>query len=136
MRILLDTNLWVSALLSERTRVRIERLLGNPFFEVLADAKLIAELEDVCSRPKIAKYLPPGRIAVFLQILQERLDFIVPVSQVRVCRDPDDDYLLAICMDGNADFLLTGDSDLLILSSFGQTRILTLTDFEKFLSGN
>lgn len=136
MRILLDTNLWVSALLSVAMRTRIGRLLANPNIEMLADAELFSELEEVCHRPKFARYISLEQVSVFLQILHKRVIIITPISEVQVCRDPDDDYLLAICLDGNADFLLTGDNDLLALSSFGNTRILTITEFETLFPEN
>ena len=131
MRILLDTNLWVSALLSETMRNRIGRIIADSRLEILADAELLAELERVCARPKFARLLSPVQVNGFIQILRDRLTFIETHSEVQVCRDPDDDYLLAICLDGQADFLLSGDNDLLTLRFFEKTRILALTEFEQ-----
>lgn len=130
MKILIDTNLWISAMLSERTRQRIFQIMANPEIEILADAKLLLELKTVVERPKFKHYFSPDFANKFFQTLRKRLDFIVPTSQIQICRDPKDDYLLAICRDGKVDFLLTGDSDLLSISPFENTRILTLTDFE------
>jgi uncharacterized protein len=123
MRILLDTNLWVSALLSTSMRNRIERIIADSRVEILADKELLAELENVCARPKLARLLSPVQVADFLQILRDRLTFVEIHSPVQVCRDPDDDYLLAICLDGQADYLLSGDNDLLTLRAFEKTRI-------------
>lgn len=133
MRILLDTNLWVSALLSETMRNRIGRIIADSRLEILADTELLAELERVCARPKFARLLSPVQVGGFIQILRDRLIFIETHSEVQVCRDPDDDYLLVICLDGEADYLVTGDNDLLSLHSFQKTRILTLTEFEQVL---
>lgn len=133
MRILLDTNLWISALLSAAMRNRIERVLADDRLEILANPELFAELEDVCSRPKFALRLQPTLITDFLQILKDRLTLVETHSQVQVCRDPGDNYLLAICLDGQAEFLLTGDDDLLVIQQFEKTRILTITEFEQTL---
>jgi len=133
MRILLDTNLWVSALISASMRGRIERIIGDDRLEILADPDLLAELEEVCSRPKFAQRLIPDYVAEFLQILRDRLSIVETHSQIQVCRDPNDNYLLAICLDGQAEFLLTGDDDLLVLQQFEKTRILTITEFEQTL---
>ncbi|MBV6440786.1 MAG: putative toxin-antitoxin system toxin component, PIN family [Haliscomenobacteraceae bacterium CHB4] len=133
MRILLDTNLWVAALISASMRNRIERIIADDRLDILADAELMAELEEVCARPKFAHLLSPAQIADFLQILHDRLTFIETKSQVQVCRDPDDDFLFAICLDGQAEYLLTGDNDLLALRAFEKTRILTITEFEQIL---
>ena len=54
----------------------------------------------------------------------------VPVpSKVTVCRDPKDNFLLSLAKDGNADYLLTGDADLLVLDVFKKTRICTIREF-------
>jgi uncharacterized protein len=131
MIILLDTNLWISALVGASMRVRIEKILADKNITILADSNLMEELIAVCKRPKFAKYLYPELVAVFLQILRERLTFIETHSKFQICRDPNDDYLLAICYDGEADYLLTGDNDLLIIQLFHKTQILTLSEFEK-----
>lgn len=135
MRIVIDTNLWISALISASTRGRLEFFLANAHFVILADSNLISELTEVAARPKFSRYVSADQIAVFLGILQERLYFIEANSIVQVCRDPNDDYLLAICKDGKADVLVTGDKDLLSLFKFEQTMILSLTGFEKLVIG-
>lgn len=56
---------------------------------------------------------------------------LVPVtSKVTVCRDPKDNFLLSLAKDGNADFLLTGDADLLVLEVFEKARICTIREFK------
>ena len=50
-------------------------------------------------------------------------------STVEICRDPKDDFLLSLCIDGNAHYLLTGDKDLLALIKFGETNIVTFSHF-------
>jgi len=131
--ILTDTNLWVASFISTSMRERIHRLISDENIIILADAELLEELADVFSRPKFSKIAGSELTTSFLQILKDRLTLIETISRFQVCRDPDDDYLLAICHDGKADYLLTGDNDLLSLTSFGQTRIVTLSDFERLL---
>jgi len=112
-------------------RERIGRIITDEHFEILADAELLAELEEVCTRPKFSHLLSTIQVADYLKILSSRLIIVEPTSIVQVCRDPDVDYLLAICLDGQAEFLLTGDKDLLSLRTFENTRILTITEFEE-----
>jgi uncharacterized protein len=59
-------------------------------------------------------------------------------SSTQVCRDIKDNFLLSLAKDGNADFLLTGDDDLLDIKLFENTRILTYNEFISVLtdSGN
>jgi len=131
MRIVLDTNLWVAALLGASMRERIRRIIADERFEILADAELLDELEEVCTRPKFSHLLSAIQIADYLKILSGRFTIVEPTSKIQVCRDPDDDYLLAICFDGEAEFLLTGYKDLLSLHTFERTRILTIPEFEE-----
>ena len=51
-------------------------------------------------------------------------------SVVTLYRDPKDNFLLALCQDGNADFLITGDQYLLVLQRFGSIRILSWAEAE------
>lgn len=133
MRIVIDTNLWVSALLSQTMRQRLEKLIENPDIVILGSPVLLAEIEAVAKRPKFARYFSAEMTAAFLDILRERLDIIFPTSQVKICRDPKDDFLLAIAKDGEADFLLSGDKDLLEIADFEETKIVSLTEFERKL---
>lgn len=135
MRILIDTNLWVRALISERTRERLALVIGNPEVQILGSQELIEEIRDVANRPRLKKFLTLKDVNQFLEILGQRLDLIAATSEVRVCRDPEDDYLLAICKDFSVDYLLTEDEDLLVLNPFGETRIIHWVDFEKLLLG-
>lgn len=57
------------------------------------------------------------------------IDLIKVKSIVKVCRDPRDNFLLALAKDGSADYILTGDKDLLDLVKFGKTQIKTISAF-------
>ena len=57
-------------------------------------------------------------------------DVVTPTDVPRVCRDPDDDEVLAIAVSGRADTLVTGDADLLALGAHQGFRILTVADFD------
>ena len=122
--------MWISSLISQQLRNRLEKILGNENAIILYSDQLFAELKDVVSRPKFQKYLTDIQITSFLQFLFHRLDKIEVYSQINICRDPNDDFILSLCKDGKADYLITGDADLLILSLFENTQILTLSSFE------
>jgi hypothetical protein len=133
MRILLDANIWVSGLISRSMRHRLDVLIGKADILILGSLELMAEIDAAVARPKFAKYVTTEQTRAYMQIIQNRLDFIVPQSSIQICRDPNDDYLLAICQDGAVDYFITGDKDLIIHDPFGKTRIMTLTDFEQFI---
>ncbi len=57
------------------------------------------------------------------------IDLIDVQSIVTICRDPKDNFLLALAKDSKADYLLTGDNDLLDIKNFGKTKIITINNF-------
>lgn len=73
----------------------------------------------------------PGQKDDLFNSLAQNGELVELISEVDLCRDPDDNHLLALCKDGKADMLITGDKDLLVLKRFGKTRILAPADFIK-----
>lgn len=63
-----------------------------------------------------------------LSAFEPFIDLIEVESIVTICRDPKDNFLLALAKDGKADYLITGDNDLLVLNKFGKTKIITITN--------
>jgi putative PIN family toxin of toxin-antitoxin system len=61
--------------------------------------------------------------------IRNRTEFIKIKNIVTDCRDPKDDFLLSLSVDGKATHLITGDEDLLVLKVYGQTKILTMTEY-------
>ncbi|GHT40961.1 hypothetical protein FACS189443_2050 [Planctomycetales bacterium] len=128
MRIVIDVNSWVSYLMSSKYRKRIKNvLLSNT---LLVSPQFLEELEDVCMRPQFIKYFSFNEYSELQQYLQDEAELIVTVSEIAVCRDPNDDYLLELALDGKADYLITGDNDLLTLKLFERTKIVSITGFE------
>ncbi len=129
-KIVIDTNLYVSALINSNSRKRLDLVLENPSFEILLDISLLKELFEVCFRPKFSRWVNVQQTQSFLEIITERSTIIETTSVVKFSPDPKDDFLLALCQDGDADYLLTGNKiDLLDLKQFGKTSILSLSDF-------
>lgn len=122
-----------SCLIGRSMRDRLHALLVQKEFDFLRSDDLLNELSEVAMRPKFRKYVSESDARKFIKIIEERLEIIVPKSKISLCRDPDDDDLLAICKDAKADFLITGDHDLLVLNPFESTRIIGLAEFEHLL---
>lgn len=88
----------------------------------------------VTQRPKLQKYFPQSKVSElidFLKIMGLSIDIC---SEVSLCRDEKDNYLLALAKDSQADFLITGDKDLLVLQQFESTKILTYQQFFQEIS--
>ena len=86
---------------------------------------------EVTQRPRFRKYFPIADVQTLLEKLQARSTTIKVTSEIEICRDPEDNFLLALAKDSDAEFLLTGDNDLLVMGSFGNTKIITFIDFMK-----
>lgn len=97
----------------------------TPVFRELSFRELI----EVAARPEFRKYFNSADIHEMIELMQSFGTFIEVISKVEVCRDPDDNLLLAMANDGKVEYLVTGDDDLLTLEKFNQTRILTIKDF-------
>ncbi len=135
MRIILDTNIYVSALINKQFRQRLTRIFDDSSIIILIDETLLTEVEDVSARPKISKYLTPAERNEFLTYLRGRCEPVVVTSVVTVSPDPDDDFLMSLSQDGKAQYLITGNKrDLLDLNEFNGTRIVTLTEFLTLLT--
>jgi putative PIN family toxin of toxin-antitoxin system len=92
---------------------------------------LISELIEVTSRPKFSRYSSEEIVRELLVLVEERSTTVQPISQIEACRDAKDNYLLALAVDGGADFLVTGDKDLLTMGTFEKTRIIDYTELER-----
>ena len=131
MRLVIDTNILISALLAPVSLpAQLLVLWRAGRFDLLTAPEQLDELMRVTRYPKIRARLPvavAGRLINDLRALAVTMDRL-PV--VDVSPDPDDNYLLAIAAAGQADGLITGDKrDLLSLGAFQGTRILTARDF-------
>ena len=83
----------------------------------------------VAKRPKLRKYISTDELEDILETIDEVAEFVKVASNVTECRDPKDNYLLSLAIDGKADYLLTGDKDLLVLKAMGGTEIKTISEF-------
>jgi uncharacterized protein len=127
LRLVIDTNLWVSFLISNRLR-KLDTLLLLEQLRFLFSKELLDEINSTITKPKLQKYFSANALEEMLLTLEPYID-IVEVKKVNVCRDPKDNFLLALAKEGKAHYLLTGDKDLLELEKIGRTKIGTITHF-------
>lgn len=127
-RFIVDTNLWISFLINGNFE-KIEEFLFRDGFELIYSRELLDEFLDVIRRPKLRKYFSKSKIEIALEIIIDFAVFIEVTSQVNICRDPKDNFLLSLAIDSEAKFLVTGDQDLLILKSIKDTKIVSINDF-------
>lgn len=127
-KIVVDTNLWISFLISKNA-VPIEYLLLSEKFKVFFSNVLFEEFIAVSSRDKFRNYFPIDDILKLTSLLLKHCYLIAIASKIDLCRDDKDNFLLNLAVDGKVDYLITGDKDLLILKNVKNTKILTYPDF-------
>ena len=128
-RVIIDTNLWISFLLSKKINF-IDKLLAGGKVELVFCDELLAELVEVISRPKLSRFFTDEDWELVFEIIDRYSVYIPVVSSVTICRDDKDNFLLSLAKDAKANYLLTGDKDLLVLKTFDTTQIVTITEFQ------
>ena len=127
--IILDTNLWISYLISKRLS-KIDMLFQLEIVTLIFSEELLAEFFEVAKRPKFRKYFSEEKLEKLLGAFDFYGKIVKVTSVVEICRDEKDNFLLALAKDSQADYLVTGDADLLIIKKFEHTDIVTYTEFE------
>ena len=133
MRLVLDTNVVFSGLLWQGPPYRVlEMVRRQPNLLLFSSAALLDELADVLTRPAATKRLALiGKSArAVLADIVEVVDLVEPIEVPRVVpNDPDDDHVIAAARAARADFIVSGDSDLLSLGDFQGIKVLTAAGF-------
>lgn len=129
IKVIVDTNLWISFLIGRKLSCLLS-LLSHPNFELVVSQELLDEIREVSSRPKLMKYFSQEQIALLLDFMsEETLSYQLENITLR-CRDPKDDYLLELAIVSKADYLVTGDKDLLDLDKIGSCQIVSAIEFD------
>ena len=133
VKVIIDTNLWISFLITHKLN-SLDKLFSADKLQLLFSEELLEEFLDVANRPKFKKYFTKDDITHIIKFLNENAELIKVTSDVKICRDENDNFLLNLALDSKADYLITGDKDLLILGSIKETIILTFQDFLKTIT--
>ena len=129
MKVVIDTNIWISYLLGSLLQGMDEKILSKEI-KVVVSEEMLKELSEVASRPKFKNILTVRRIKELFSLLDSYAIVVSPSQKVNACRDEKDNFLLEIALEGKADYLITGDEDLLVLDPFHNTKIVKPKDFE------
>lgn len=127
-RVVIDTNLWISFLLAKDFR-KLDKLFADDRLVLLFSQELLDEFVEVARRPKFRKYFTLSDLQNLLLQVRTRAEFVNVTSDIILCRDPKDNFLLSLAADGQATHILTGDKDLLDLQTIGKTVIQPITSY-------
>ncbi len=129
MRFVIDTNILVSSILiASSASDRAFKKAKNSGI-LLFSEKTFEELQQVITRPKFDKYVSISIRAEFIARLREESVKIEITERIAACRDSKDDKFLEVAVNGNANYIITGDQDLLILRPFRDVAIISPTQF-------
>ncbi len=128
IRAVVDTNILIRALIKPAGTVGpvLQRLASGDYLMVYSES-LLTELLAKLALPRIrTKYhLTDPIIETTLAVIALRGELVKPTRRIKLCRDPNDDMLLEVAVAGSAQYIVTGDEDLLVLRKFEAIRIVT-----------
>lgn len=122
-KVIFDTNVWISYLIG-RQLGGLTELLSTHRIDLVLSEQLRSELVQVTQREKFRKYFKKDQVHELLKLMDFLGTDYDVVDFPAVCRDAKDNFLLGLIRASKADFLVTGDQDLLELNPFENTEII------------
>lgn len=128
-KLVLDCNVIISAFLFKNSQPRLALEKAKICGIILLSESIINELKNVIQRQKFDRYLSLTTREELLNDLLEFADKISPSETITDCRDPKDNKYLELAVSGKAQYIITGDKDLLILNPFRGINIIKPDEF-------
>ena len=122
--IVIDTNVLISAVLSPNGTAKKSFVKAIAYFKLLQSEATYEELLTRLQKKKFDKYISLEDRKQFLHWVRIDSNFLIVENQTTICSDPDDNKFLDLASTGEADYLITGDQDLLSLDVYQNTRII------------
>jgi uncharacterized protein len=128
MRVVVDTNVFVSAALKDKSLPALAVHLVEQRGTLLKSTATERQLFEVLARPYFSPLIPPATHD-WLKNLLAAAEVVAITERIAACRDPTDDKFLELAVNGHADFIVTGDPDLLVLNPFRGIPIVSPAPF-------
>jgi len=128
-RIVLDTNVLISFVLTNQS------IPGKAVLKALKEGQLVVsvytleELVETLSRTKFDRYISQQDRKELITYLSRVIEMTIPTQHLDICRDPKDNKFLDAAVSGSANYIITGDQDLLVLNPFMKIQIVTPKSF-------
>jgi putative PIN family toxin of toxin-antitoxin system len=129
IRIVLDSNVILSAALFKQSTPRQALDKAAVSGQILMSNEILGELQDIFNRPKFDKYSSKQVRNEFLNDFLTVVENVEIVQKITICRDRKDDKFLELAVNGKADYIITGDQDLLVLNPFQDIAIISVSDY-------
>ena len=135
MRIVIDSNIFISAFFYKGNPLKIWMRVIEGLDALYITKDIIEEIEDVIYSEKFKA--DKNEIERFIKVIKKTSKLITPSTIIdNVCRDKDDNKILSCAISANADFIITGDKDLLVLKEFNNIKILTSKEYLEYMNLN
>ena len=135
IKVIFDTNIWISFLIGKRLSF-IKNYISSGQITIITTEQLLKEIKEVTSRERLKKYFPQESVIELLELLETIAEKVEIVPTHFINRDPKDNFLLDLIDFSKADYLVTGDKDLLLHNPFKSATILTPANFQIVLKNN
>jgi len=132
IKIIIDTNCWISFILSKYSG-NFPDFFNDNRIKFYFSYLLLNEIHNTLEYGRSKKRFNEENYRQFISFVDHSAAVIESTSVVNACRDPKDNFLLALAKDAGADYLITRDGDLLVLEKFENTVILTLSQFTEYI---
>jgi putative PIN family toxin of toxin-antitoxin system len=128
MKIVLDSNIFVSSFYWQGNPRKVFDRITNGFDELYITDKILKEISEVMSSEKFDTN--KHEIEEYIEIIESYSVKVLPENGIEeVSRDKDDDKILQCGLEGNVDFIITGDKDLLVLKEYKGMKIINPKDY-------
>ncbi len=131
MRVILDTNIFVSFLFWNNPKIISVVEEAFKFHQILHSTESLTELSEVLLRPKFDRYMSLAEREAYLAYFQTATEFVLVKERIQSCRDPRDNKFLELAVSGKANVIVTGDKALLELNPFKGIKIIDVRSFLK-----
>ena len=130
IKVVFDTNIWISFLIGKRLQF-LEHLISEQRIDIILTDQIFFEIKEVTKRPKFQKYFPAEKVEDLIALLKIICINKRITHKNFLLKDEKDNFILDLIEASNAEYLVTGDCELLNLGKFKNTKIITPSDFEK-----
>jgi len=128
-RVILDTNLLISRALTPNSLIASAVRMIIDHCQLLASQSTVDELIRVLTRVQTKGYVTEDEVHKLIVSYKEIVEWIPIIDKIVECRDPKDDMFLELAVNGEAEYIITGDKDLLVMNPFRGIKIQTAKDF-------
>jgi putative PIN family toxin of toxin-antitoxin system len=124
IRAVFDTDMFVSSMIKRGKPRDLWNAVLDGRMRLIVSRKILEELVDVASRPKIGKYVDKAAMDSFLMILLQKAELVKTSEELPgIVKDSDDSVIFETAVAGGAGYIVSGDSHLIRLSSFREIKI-------------